>query len=403
MFAAPFVAQLGRGHVDGVYALARDPKSLERVASASGDGVVKVWDLPSRDEVWQTQAHQNLVKGIAWTNDRKLLSCGTDRYVKLWDPYNTPSGSKPTATWAGTNSFSSLTLHRKDPAFAVAASSEIQVYDLNAPSATPIQSLSWPNSVDTINDLKFNQSETSILASCANDRSLIFYDLRTNSPLYKASLRMAANTLAWNPIEPFNIAVGCEDHDIYHFDMRMVNDSKKNKGALNVLKDHVSAVMCVDWSPTGQELVSASYDRSIRLWTPLKSGRSREPYHTKRMQRVFSCTFTGDSTYVLSGSDDGNIRVWRSNASERNGIKSARERQKLEYDQALKEKWKHMPEIRRIARHRHLPKVIKKAGEIKTEELQAIKRREENERKHTRKGQKNRRSEREKAVVAVEQ
>merc|ERR1711939_890527 len=71
MFAAPFVAQLGRGHVDGVYKLAKDPNALDRFASASGDGVVKVWDLPSQDEVWQTQAHENLVKGISWTHDQK--------------------------------------------------------------------------------------------------------------------------------------------------------------------------------------------------------------------------------------------------------------------------------------------------------------------------------------------
>ena len=29
MFAAPFIAQLGRGHVEGVYSLAKDPESLE--------------------------------------------------------------------------------------------------------------------------------------------------------------------------------------------------------------------------------------------------------------------------------------------------------------------------------------------------------------------------------------
>jgi hypothetical protein len=39
MFAAPFVAQLGEGHVDGVYTIAKDPESLERFASGSGDGV----------------------------------------------------------------------------------------------------------------------------------------------------------------------------------------------------------------------------------------------------------------------------------------------------------------------------------------------------------------------------
>ncbi|CAK4024922.1 probable Sof1-like rRNA processing (contains WD40 repeats) [Lecanosticta acicola] len=396
MFAAPFVAQLGRGHVDGVYQIARDPKALDRFASGSGDGVLKVWDLPSRDEVWQTQAHENLVKGMCWTQDRKLLSCGTDRTVKLFDPYNTPGKSPPTATWLGSNAFTGLTLHRNEPAFAAASASAIQLYDLSRPSTTPTQSLAWPTSVDTINALAFNQSETSLLASCATDRSLVLYDLRTSSPLHRSVLTMSSNSIAWNPIEPFNLALANEDHNIYLFDTRNL------KRALNVLKDHVAAVMDVDFSPTGQELVSASYDRSIRLWNPQRSGHSRDIYHTKRMQRVFSCTFTGDSTYVLSGSDDGNVRIWRANASERSGVKSARERQKREYDEALKQKWKHMPELNRIARHRHVPKVVKKAGEIKSEELKALKRRQESERKHSRDKQK-RRSEREKMVLTTEQ
>lgn len=97
MFAAPFVAQLGKGHVDGVYALAKDPTSLERFASASGDGVVKVWDLVSREEIWQTTAHENVVKSIAW-KDTKLVSCAADRTIQIWDPYNTQSGAQPSAS-----------------------------------------------------------------------------------------------------------------------------------------------------------------------------------------------------------------------------------------------------------------------------------------------------------------
>lgn len=44
-----------------------------------------------------------------------------------------------------------------------------------------------------------------------------------------------------------------------------------------------------------------------------------------------------------------------------------------------------MPEIRRIKRQRHVPKTIKKASEIKREELASIKRREDNVRKHAKK------------------
>lgn len=119
--------------------------------------------------------------------------------------------------------------------------------------------------------------------------------------------------------------------------------------------------------------------------------------------RVFSAKFTPDSQFLLTGSDDGNIRLWRAQASKRKGIKSARERQKLEYDEALKERYKHMPEIRRIMRHRHIPKIVKKAGDIKSEEVAAIKRRRENERKNSKKGSIPSPSEREKMILATEQ
>ena len=56
-----------------------------------------------------------------------------------------------------------------------------------------------------------------------------------------------------------------------------------------------------------------------------------------------------------------------------------------------------------MKRHRHIPKPVKKAAKIKGEELNAIKRRRENERKHSKKGLIKRRSEREKMVLATEE
>lgn len=394
MFAAPFVGQMGNGHVDGVYSMAKDPGSLERFASGSGDGVVKVWDLVSKEELWATRGHENIVKGLCWTPGRKLLSCATDKTIKLWDPYNREKQEPPLATYMGQGAFTGVTHHRNETVFA-ASSSAITIYDTSRTSSVPIQTLRWPTSTDTIISVAFNQSETSVLASTALDRAIVLYDLRTSSPLHKTILNFSSNKVVWNPMEPFNFAVANEDHNIYIFDMR------KMTRALNVLKDHVAAVMDVDFSPTGEELVSASYDRTVRLWNRDR-GHSRDVYHTKRMQRVFSACWTPDDKFVLSGSDDGNIRLWRATASDRSGIKSARQQQKIEYDQALIRRYSHMPEIRKIRRHRHLPKTIKKAGDIKRDEIGAIKRREENVRKHSKPGSMPRQSEREKMVLGTE-
>lgn len=68
--------------------------------------------------------------------------------------------------------------------------------------------------------------------------------------------------------------------------------------------------MDVDFSPTGREFVAASYDRSVRIY-PFNSGHSREVYTAKRMQRVFAVRFTGDGSYVVTGSDDFNMRIWK--------------------------------------------------------------------------------------------
>ena len=270
--------------------MAKDPGSLDRFASGSGDGVVKVWDLTTHGEVWNTQAHENMVKGVCWTPERKLLSCASDKTVKLFDPYNSSSDAPPLATYLGQTPFTGVSHHRNLPSFA-ASSSQISIYDLSRPSSTPSQTLHWPTSVDTITSVAFNQTETSVLASTAMDRSVIMYDLRTSSPLSKLVLQLASNAVSWNPMEAFNFAVANEDHNVYIFDMR------KMDRALNVLKDHVAAVMDVEFSPTGEDLVTASYDRTVRLWNRA-NGHSRDIYHTQRMQRYVLSFLVLSSTFL---------------------------------------------------------------------------------------------------------
>lgn len=60
---------------------------------------------------------------------------------------------------------------------------------------------------DTINTVRFNKTETHVLASCGSDRNIVLYDIRTKSPLTKLVLDMRSNAIAWNPMEAFNFAV----------------------------------------------------------------------------------------------------------------------------------------------------------------------------------------------------
>ena len=189
--------------------LAKDPERLDVLASGSGDGVVKAWDLTSREETFKVEGHEGIVKGLCWTKDQRLLSCASDRTIKLFDPSNKTSGSTPLATYLGNTAFTGISHHRSLSTFA-ASSTTISIFDLSRTSSTALQTLHWPNSTDTINALSWNQTETSVLAACATDRSLIFYDLRTSSPLTKVTLGLASNSITWNPVEAMNCVVASE-------------------------------------------------------------------------------------------------------------------------------------------------------------------------------------------------
>ena len=100
---------------------------------------------------------------------------------------------------------------------------------------------------------------------------------------------------------------------LYTFDMRKLKTPKQ------IHSDHVNAVICVDYSPTGREFVSGSYDKTVRIFNS-DEGRSREVYHTQRMQRLTSVLWSLDNKYILCGSDEMDVRIWKANRSEKLGI-----------------------------------------------------------------------------------
>ena len=110
--------------------------------------------------------------------------------------------------------------------------------------------------------------QTHILASTASDRSIVLYDIRGSTPLRKVVMAMRSNTIAWNPIEAFVFTAANEDSNLYTYDMRRLDRP------INVHMDHVSAVLDVDYAPTGQEFVSGSFDKTIRIF-PRDGGHSR--------------------------------------------------------------------------------------------------------------------------------
>ncbi|XP_022091194.1 DDB1- and CUL4-associated factor 13-like isoform X1 [Acanthaster planci] len=391
VFAKPFLGAL-EGHTDGVHCMFKHPGSLSTLLSGGCDGQVKIWNLPTRKCERTITAHSGFVRGVC--TDRKaasIFTVGDDQTIKQWSMVPPEYGKQetPVNTIIGKTVFQSIDHHWHDAKFATSGQ-QVDIWDEQR--TEPLRSFTW--GTDSIHSVKFNPVETYLLASCTADRNIVLYDMRGSTPLRKLLLNMRSNTIAWNPMEAFIFTAANEDYNLYTFDIRKLDI------ALNVHMDHVSAVMDVDYSPTGKEFVSGSFDKSIRIF-PVDRGHSREIYHTKRMQHVTCVRWSLDSKYILSGSDETNIRIWKANASEKLGKLQKREVAADQYNAKLKEKFQHHPQLKRIRRHRHIPRAIYQEAKTIKVQRESIRRKTENRRRHSKKGAVPYVAERKKSIITV--
>jgi len=404
MFAKPFVASLEGGHRDGVTASCVSRNALVPYVSGAADGEIRIWDLGSKTLVKALSgAHSRRVTGLVFANDgQTFYSCSDDGLIKSWGVYPigsdevedkelaTPHGPTLTFRSPTIGTFKSIDYHHSEAQFATASDVSVDVW--SPERSKPIQSYPSMWGDDTSTLVRYNPSERSLLGQCSMDRGIGLFDTRSGSPLHKIVLQMRSNCLEWNPMEPINFVVGNEDWNAYSFDMRKLDQPKM------IYKGHMGPVMSVAWSPTGREFATGSYDKTIRIF-PTRAGKSREIYHTKRMQRIFTLNYTVDNKYLLSGSDDTNIRLWKARASEKIGQASSREEKSMEYRQALIRKYQYMPEVKRIHSSRKVPKLIKKMTATAQLQKESRNRKQANRAKYDKKGTEQFVSERNKIVV----
>jgi ribosome assembly protein 4 len=74
------------------------------------------------------------------------------------------------------------------------------------------------------------------------------------------------------------------------------------------LTGHQQPINCVVFSPDGQYIASASFDKSIKLWNSV-TGKFM---HSLRghVEAVYMCNWSADSRLLVSASKDSTMKVW---------------------------------------------------------------------------------------------
>jgi WD repeat and SOF domain-containing protein 1 len=298
-----------RGQVTGLCFSADNRGEERRLISCGRDATVKIWASPSTARTGAAYDDVSSFVGRSAMDDLPedfdepaAGPSGSNRPVDEREAFS--SSALPLFTYSGKSPFASISHHRSQAQFAT-ASSHVQIWDESR--SAPLSTLRFAGTAENVSCVRFNQSEESVLASVGTDRTMCLYDVRTGkaerrirmtvrprlclavevsgpviadpaSVLLRAAFQMKSNALSWNPTLPTVLLLASEDHNLYTFDIRQLATPTQ------IFKDHVAAVTSCEWSPTGEEFVSGGWDRSVRIWKR-DEGRSRDVYHTKRMQR----------------------------------------------------------------------------------------------------------------------
>ncbi|KAF5112709.1 hypothetical protein DV454_004059 [Geotrichum candidum] len=112
-----------------------------------------------------------------------------------------------------------------------------------------------------VKDVNFNPDGTHFLAACY-DHFIREFDTETGKCLNKINISGAnANSVNYNPAEPYSILGALSNKKIQQFDLR------EEGGKVTQSYDHhLGPVNCIQFIDNGKRFISSSDDKSLRVW-----------------------------------------------------------------------------------------------------------------------------------------
>ncbi len=284
------------GHAGEVDAVVWSPTS-QRVASASFDRTVQVWDALTGANALTYRGHSDQVWTLAWSPDGKYIaSAGKDKTVQVWDPTNL-------------NQLTNYTGH----------SAEVEGVAWS-PDSQKIASASYDNTVRVWVALTQQFIQTYMghsahvwtvawspdgksIASAGKDTMVQVWDASSGNPLYQYTRHTGGVAgVAWSP-DGKRIASASYDHTVQLWDALTGAHMLTYRG-------HSDYVTAVAWSPDGKRLVSSSRDGTAQVWDA--GSLATLMTYRKHQGSVDDAVWSPDGRSIVSAGADQTVQVWSS-------------------------------------------------------------------------------------------
>jgi WD40 repeat protein len=299
------VIQTLDAHADAVFSVAFHPDG-KHLASVGADQKVKVWDWTTREQVFAgpCDAVHNFgtAYGVTFSPDGGRLAAGSDGAVQVWD-------------WRNRQLLHALPGHEK-LAISVAFSRDgrrlasgsfrgsVKLWDAEAggePLCTLCESLDTRHPAGA---LAFSP-DGGRLASASFGRRVDVWEATTGQRLHELRQNGLVLGVAFSP-DGRRLASAGEDKTVH------IWDTTTGREVLG-LRGHTGPCGCVAFSPDGLRLASASLDRTIRLWdaTPLQGNESQETLtFTQHSDEIWSVAVSPDGQKIASADFGMLAKVW---------------------------------------------------------------------------------------------
>jgi WD40 repeat protein len=288
------------GHEEAVWSVAWSPDGRQ-IATASDDHTARVWDAASGGLIAALRDHDDWVRGVAWSPDaRRLATASHDHFIRIWRLTADSGDERP------------LTIERRidvdgpvrdvawspDGVWIASVSSKRDVRLWSVESGEEVLTLAGHD--DAVSRVVWSPDGRR-LATASSDRTIRVCD--RDSGELRLVLRGHGAALwgvAWSP-DGRGLATASRD--------RTVRLWSRDTGAeLQLLTGHTDAVQAVAWSPGGQRLVSGSRDRTARMWQAERpDGGTPIRGHADAIQAL---AWSPDGSRLATASGDHTARVW---------------------------------------------------------------------------------------------
>jgi WD40 repeat protein len=299
----------------GVVGIAFSPNG-EHLATSDTKGDIQIWDADSFTKLTNCQGHQHWTWAIDFSPDGKYLVSGSDDHqVKLWEV----ATGECLRTYTG-HTFSVNVVEFSPDGQIIASSSQDSTIRLwrtfPGESSPEIQTLVGHNG--RIWSIAFSP-DGNTLVSGGEDRTVRLWDLATGKCLTEWEAHEGwVRAVVFSP-DGRSIATASYDRSIKIWvypersrrDVAQIPDFSEKSGiciSIHTLIGHQQPVSAIAFSPDGRQLVSSSFDKTIKLWD-VNSGKCVKTLLGHR-NRIWTVAFHPNGRKIASGGDDNHTKIW---------------------------------------------------------------------------------------------